>query len=158
MSKEIFLARISAMRSKQAKNSRAITQEDYDNIIKKLKLLEKKVKGKTIPGFTTNDYNLPNTHEILTVEKNGQIFERLVRPSKKDPNKKLFYITIENMFEPVYKVHQDSQHGARDVMHPVLMETYANITQPQCQVMVNSCEQCQKKKARNKKGIVVKVG
>ena len=58
------------MRSKQAKN----------NIIKKLKLLEKKVKGKTIPGFTTNDYNLPNTHEILTVEKNGQIFERLVRP------------------------------------------------------------------------------
>ena len=114
MSKEIFLARISAMRSKQAKNSRAITQEDYDNIIMKLKLLEKKVKGKTIPGFTTNDYNLPNTHEILTVEKNGQIFERLVRPSKKDPNKKLFYITIENMFEPVYKVHQDSQHGARD--------------------------------------------
>ena len=73
MSKEIFLARISAMRSKQAKNSRAITQEDYDNIIMKLKLLEKKVKGKTIPGFTTNDYNLPNTHEILTVEKNGQI-------------------------------------------------------------------------------------
>ena len=48
MSKEIFLARISAMRSKQAKNSRAITQEDYDNIIKKLKLLEKKVKGKTM--------------------------------------------------------------------------------------------------------------
>ena len=50
----------------------------------------------------------------MIVEKNGQIFERLVRPSKKDPNKKLFYITIENMFEPVYKVHQDSQHGARD--------------------------------------------
>ena len=158
MSKEIFLARISAMRSKQAKNSRAITQEDYDNIIKKLKLLEKKVKGKTIPGFTTNDYNLPNTHEILTVEKNGQIFERLVRPSKKDPNKKLFYITIENMFEPVYKVHQDSQNVDRDVMHPVLMETYANITQPQCQAMVDSCQQCQKKKARNKKRIVVKVG
>ena len=158
MSKEIFLARISAMRSKQAKNSRAITQEDYDNIIKKLKLLEKKVKGKTIPGFTTNDYNLPNTHEILTVEKNGTIFERLVRPSKDDPNKKLKYITIENMFEPTYKVHQDSGHGARDVMHPVLMETYANITQVQCQAMVNSCEQCQKKKARNKKGIVVKVG
>ena len=158
MSKEIFLARISAMRSKQAKNSRAITQEDYDNIIMKLKLLEKKVKGKTIPGFTTNDYNLPNTHEILTVEKNGQIFERLVRPSKKDPNKKLFYITIENMFEPVYKVHQDSQNVDRDVMHPVLMETYANITQPQCQAMVDSCQQCQKKKARNKKRIVVKVG
>ena len=158
MSKEIFLARISAMRSKQAKNSRAITQEDYDNIIMKLKLLEKKVKGKTIPGFTTNDYNLPNTHEILTVEKNGQIFERLVRPSKKDPNKKLFYITIENMFETVYKVHQDSQHVDRDVMHPVLMETYANITQPQCQAMVDSCQQCQKKKARNKKRIVVKVG
>ena len=158
MLKEIFLARISAMRSKQAKNSRAITQEDYDNIIMKLKLLEKKVKGKTIPGFTTNDYNLPNTHEILTVEKNGQIFERLVRPSKKDPNKKLFYITIENMFEPVYKVHQDSQNVDRDVMHPVLMETYANITQPQCQAMVDSCQQCQKKKARNKKRIVVKVG
>ena len=63
MSKEIFLARISAMRSKQAKNSRAITQEDYDNIIMKLKLLEKKVKGKTIPGFTTNDYNLPNNSD-----------------------------------------------------------------------------------------------
>ena len=41
MSEEIFLARIFSMRSKQASNSRAMTQEDYDNIIKKLKLLEK---------------------------------------------------------------------------------------------------------------------
>ena len=45
------------------------------------------------------------------------LFERLVRPSKKDPNKKLFYITIENMFEPVYKVHQDSQHEERSLFH-----------------------------------------
>ena len=36
------------------------------------------------------------------------------------------------------KPYQDSGHGARDVMHPVLMETYANITQVQCQAMVNS--------------------
>ena len=39
MSKEIFLARISAMRSKQAKNSRAITQEDYDNISVSVKFI-----------------------------------------------------------------------------------------------------------------------
>ena len=112
ITKERFLARLYAMRSKQANNSRAITQEDYDNIIKKLKLLDKKVKGKSIPGFTSNDYNLANTHEILTVEKNGTIIERLVRPSKEDPNKKLRYITIENMFEPMYKVHQESGQDA----------------------------------------------
>ena len=141
------------MRSKQGKNSRSLTQEDYDNIIKKLKLLATKVKGKTIPGFSANDYNLPNTHEILTVEKNGQIIERLVRPSKDDPNKKLYYITIEKMFEVVYKVHKDSGHGARDCMHPVLMENYANITQKQCTAMIESCEHCQKKKLRQQKGI-----
>ena len=72
ITKERFLARLYEMRSKQANNSRAITQGDYDNIIKKLKLLDKKVKGKSIPGFTSNDYNLANTHEILTVEKKAQ--------------------------------------------------------------------------------------
>ena len=157
ITKERFLARLYAMRSKQANNSRAITQEDYDNIIKKLKLLDNKVKSKSIPGFTSNDYNLANTHEILTVEKNGTIIERLVRPSKEDPNKKLRYITIENMFEPMYKVHQESGHGARDVMHPRLMDIYANITQVQCTALIASCEHCQKKKLRQQKGIVVKV-
>ena len=44
ITKERFLARLYEMRSKQANNSRAITQEDYDNIIKKLKLLDKKVQ------------------------------------------------------------------------------------------------------------------
>ena len=99
------------MRSKHANNSRAITQGDYDNMIKKLKLLDKKVKGKNIPGFTSNDYNLANTHEILTVEKNGTIIERLVRPSKEDPNKKLRYITIENMFEQSYKDESKTNYG-----------------------------------------------
>ena len=68
VTKERFLARLYEMRSKQANNSRAITQEDYDNIIKKLKLLDKKVKGKSIPGFTSNDYSLPNN---VCFKKNG---------------------------------------------------------------------------------------
>ena len=67
ITKERFLARLYEMRSKQANNSRAITQGDYDNIIKKLKLLDKKVKGKSIPGFTSNDYNLANTHVYIYI-------------------------------------------------------------------------------------------
>ena len=153
-SREIFMERISEMRSKQASNNRAITQEGYANIIKKLKQLVTKVPGKSIPGFSTNDYNLANTHEILTVEKNGTMIEILVRPGKEDTNKKLEYITVEKMFDVVNDIHKKSKHGGRDEIHPVLMEKYANITQKQCQVFVNSCEQCQIKKVRSKKGIV----
>ena len=57
----------------------------------------------------------------------------------------------------VFKVHQESGHGARDVMHPRLMDIYANITQVQCTALIASCEHCQKKKLRQQKGIVVKV-
>ena len=149
-SREIFMERISEMRSKQARNNRAMTQEGYANIIKKLKQLVTKVPGKGIPGFSTNDYNLPNTHEILTVEKDGTMVEILVRPGKGDTNKKLEYITIEKMFDVINDIHIKSKHGGRGEIHPVLMETYANITQKQCQVFVNSCEECQNKKARSK--------
>ena len=152
-SREIFMERISEMRSKQASNNRAITQEGYANTIKKLKQLVTKVPGKGIPGFSTNDYNLVNTHEILTVEKNGTVIEILVRPGKEDTNKKLEYITVEEMFDVINDIHKKTKHGGRDEMHPVLMDKYANITQKQCQVFVNSCEQCQKKKVRSKKGI-----
>ena len=149
-SREIFMERISEMRSKQARNNRAMTQEGYANIIKKLKQLVTKVPGKGIPGFSTNDYNLPNTHEILTVEKDDTVIEILVRPGKGDTNKKLEYITIEKMFDVINDIHIKSKHGGRGEIHPVLMETYANITQKQCQVFVNSCEECQNKKARSK--------
>ena len=55
--KEIFMERISELLS-QSKNNKIITNESYQNIIRKLKLLNEKPKGYQLQLESKNDYRL----------------------------------------------------------------------------------------------------
>ena len=151
--KEIFMEKISEILSSQSKNNKMITDEGYQNIIRKLKLLNEKPMGYQSQLESKNDYRLLKTHEILIVENDGVIHERLVKPVD---GKKLRYVTLENIFDILLDHHQKSGHGKRDIMYAEIKDLYANLTQKHCQTLVECCEQCQKNKLRPKKGIVVK--
>ena len=68
--KEIFMERISELLSNQSKN-KMITNECYQNIIRKLKLLNEKPTGYQLQLESKNDYRLLKSHEILVVENDG---------------------------------------------------------------------------------------
>ena len=59
-----------------------LTEDTYKNIIRKLKLLNEKPPGYHLELDSKNDYSLPKSHEILTVEVDGVTIEKLVKPSK----------------------------------------------------------------------------
>ena len=123
--KEIFMERISELLSNQSKN-KIITNECYQNIIRKLKLLNEKPTGYQLQLESKNDYRLLKSHEILVVENDGVTHERLVKPVY---GKKLRYVTVENMYEILLDHHQRTGHGKRDIMYAEIKDLYANLTQ-----------------------------
>ena len=102
--------------------------------------------------MTPNDFHLLKRFEIIQVEKNGEIFERLVKP-----NTRLRFMTYDALFDAIKEVHEEGlKHGCRDLLNKKLQQMYANITVKQMQAFVECCEVCQVKKGRMKKGVVVK--
>ena len=101
-----------------------------------------------VPG----DFYLMKRFEILQVEKNGTIVEKLVKPGTR-----LQYVTFENLFEAIREAHEEgTKHGCRDILNKKLQQYYTNITVKQIQAFVDCCEICQVKKGRMRKGVVVK--
>ena len=67
--------------------------------------------------------------EILHVEKNGTIVEKLVKPGTR-----LRYVTIENLFEAIILAHEEgTKHGCRDILNEKVQVYYTNITVKQIQ-------------------------
>ena len=133
--KEIFMEKISELLSNQSKNSKILTNECYQTIIRKLKLLNEKPIGYQLQLESKNDYRLLKSHEILVVENDGVTHERLVKPVN---GKKLRYVTVEEMFEILLEQHQKSGHGKRDIMYADIKDQYANLTQKHCQTLVQN--------------------
>ena len=134
-----FMERICEMVSNQGKNIKMMTDEVYTNIIKKLKLLNEKPPGYHLQLDSKNDYKLPKSHEIQTVENNGILIERLVKPVD---GKKLRYVTYSNLFEVLLSHHQNCGHGKRDTLYEEIKNLYANITKNHCKALVDCCDQC----------------
>ena len=96
------------------------------------------------PGYhlqldSKNDYKLPKSHEIQTVENNGILIERLVKPVD---GKKLRYVTYSNLFEVLLSHHQNCGHGKRNILYEEIKNLYANITKNHCKALVDCCDQC----------------
>ena len=131
----------------QAKNVTMFSDREYQEFVEKINDLKD-------PGYkmTPYDFSLLKRFEILKVEKEGEIIERLVKP-----NTRLRYMTFEGLFDAIKEVHEDGmKHGCRDILNKKLQKMYANITVKQMQAFVDCCEVCQVKKGRMKKGVVVK--
>ena len=86
--KERFDLKIKEMRAGQAKNVTMFNDTEYEGFIEKLKELKN-------PGYkmTPYDFHLVKRFEILRVEKEGEILERLVKP-----NTRLMFMTYEGLY------------------------------------------------------------
>ena len=135
--KNIFMEKVSELLSNQSKNNKLLTNECYQTIIRKLKLLNEKPIGYQSQLESKNDYRLLKTHEILVVENDGVTHERLVKPVN---GKKLRYVTVEDMFEILLDQHEKTGHGKRDIMYADIKDQYANLTLKHCQTLVECCE------------------
>ena len=134
--KQIFDTQILQLKASQGKNTQMLDSDEYRKIISRLNLL-----SRTPETRTPRDYFL---------------MERLVKPdSTGKPRRR--YITTEELYETIKKVHCQKKHTGRDLGYKALQPKFANVTKIQVQTYVNCCANCQVKKTRMKKSIVVKV-
>ena len=68
----------------------------------------------------------------------------------------LVYLTHEDRFDSIHKIHLSAGHGERDIMHENTRKRYANITKELLQLNTNIGEDCQLKKKKVRKSLVVK--
>ena len=149
--KKRFDEKILEMKAEQGKNVKMFSDLEYQLKIERLK--EVRMAGhKWIP----QDYALVTKFDILEVEKDGQIHQRLVKVDKKDGSRKR-YVTYEKLFEAIQEYHEESgKHTGRLLTFNKLKQIYANITMQQVIAYIECCETCHQKQGRVKKGIVVK--
>ena len=63
--------------------------------------------------MTPYDFSLLKRFEILRVEKDGEIIERLVKT-----NTRLRFMTYEGLFDAIKEIHEDNmKHGCRDILN-----------------------------------------
>ena len=135
------------MRAGQAKNVTMVYDAEYDDFVAKMN----EFKNQSYK-MTPYDFSLLKRFEIFRVEKDGEIFDRLVKPKTR-----LRFVTYEGLYNAIKEVHEEGmKHGCRDILNKKLQKMYANITVKQMQAFVDCCEVCQVKKGRMKKGVVVK--
>lgn len=160
-----------AIERKTGKNNSALLKRDrYDELVRYVKRIKK--KGKKIP----QDYWLVKHYDIIKIQN----VEKLIVPIKQhdsvddDINDKettendgnnikdrinsniIYYVTIDDVFDILYDTHISIGHGGRDRMMKEISTRYKNITFGNVKTFLDICIECQMKKCREKKGLVVK--
>ena len=134
-----FEEKIQELRANQGKNVKMFSNKEYHDYIQKLKDIKS-------PGhrMVPSDFYLMKRFEILQVEKNGILVEKLAKPGTR-----LRYVTFENVFEAIREAHEEgTKHGCRDILSKKIQQYYANITVKQLHAFVDCCEICKFKKGR----------
>ena len=93
-----FEEKIQELRANQGKNVKMFSNKEYHDYIQKLKDIKS-------PGhrMVPSDFYLMKRFEILQVEKNGILVEKLVKPGTR-----LRYVTFENVFGAIREAHEES--------------------------------------------------
>ena len=139
------------MKAEQGKNTKMFSDEEYKLKLERLKEV-KQPGNKWLP----QDYALVSKYDVLEVEKDGQILQRLVKVDKKDGSRKR-YTTYEQLFDAIKEYHEENgKHTGRLLTFKKLKIIFANITMQQVILFIECCETCHQKQGRVKKGIVVK--
>ena len=112
---------------------------------------------KTVSRVSTkksrNHYYILNKYEILVC---GDV-DKLIKKRTSPEDHPVYYATIENTYDIIYRTHIDTGHGGRDRMLKHLGKKYANITTDAVELFKSYCLVCQEKRKRPKtKGVVVK--
>jgi len=141
-----FYAKVAELQNNKASNSKFLTREDQEKQIRRLEDLEsKQVKA------TVGDQNLMSRRAVLSIEANGNLVKKLVRPGSN-----LRFVPLEELFEVLRTEHEQCNHGGRDIMQDRIKKRYANITLELINIFKDSCLKCSLKKSKARKGVVVK--
>lgn len=83
--------------------------------------------------------------------------EKLIKRRQDPEESPVYYVSIEDTFEVIMRVHLATGHGGRDRMTKEVNKKYANITREALELFKSFCEECQKKRKRPRtKGVVVR--
>ena len=136
--RELFETRISEMKSKKGRNDVMINAVQYKDTLDAMKRMQ---DPEYIP--TTNEKNLQKRFEILSIETDNGLIEKLVKPDKKGNGTRLRFVMQEDLYDTIKKVHEQLLHPGRHSTYKELKESFANITQEHTQIFCNCCKHCQ---------------
>jgi len=80
-------------------------------------------------------------YEIMQCED----VEKLIKRRQDPEESPVYYVSIEDTFEVIKRVHLATRHGGRDRMTKEINKKYANITREALELFKSFCEECQKK-------------
>jgi len=136
-----FLEAVLNLDEKKGKNSRLIRRSEYENKINRLNQLKEGAKREP------EDTNLIHSFELA-------VFGDVIVLMKRDTNKRV--VCVEDMFDVISSAHSFTGHGGRTTTGTHLGKSFHNITRNQVAQFISQCEECQLKRTRPRKGIVVK--
>ena len=90
-------------------------------------------------------------YEIEVTRTPTKTIERLFKAGTN-----LVFVAKSELFNIIHELHLLKGHGARDVMFHEAKERYANVTREVLQLYVDACEECQLKRKKVRKSLVVK--
>lgn len=67
-----------------------------------------------------------------------------------------YFIPVEEMFDILHTIHQNTGHGGRDKMRHEILKKYANITTEIIMIYLSLCKACYLKRSKKRKGLTVK--
>ena len=141
----VFNNAIIAEEEKKGQSSTYLSDSKHQYIMSRLDSLEggAKKEGK--------DYRL-----IKHYAKRSSLIQGILVEQLFNPKSGLLYIAHSQLFDAIREQHLTTGHGARDIMHQKTRLKYANITKDQLQLFADLCEECQLKKKKVRKSVVVK--
>ncbi|KAJ8932200.1 hypothetical protein NQ314_014844 [Rhamnusium bicolor] len=120
-----------------------MNDSDYSELLQRIKRIRE-----TGPNTSNkNDYYVVNTYDLQRIESSFVILHK--RSGK-------IILSLSECYDAIKAAHQRTGHGGRQATTKLLNEKYYNLTQEMVKLFIETCENCQLKRNKTKKGIVVK--
>ncbi len=140
--REKLSTRLEEILTNRKPNSTILTPQDYTDLICEHERIEQ--NG---PRSSSLDYKKKRLYEVRS-------FSGFKKVMKRDTN--TIIIHSGEYFYVINAAHAATQHGGRDVMVNYLRVKYVNVPRLAIMAFLDLCENCQMKKKKPKKGLVVK--
>lgn len=144
-----FFEKITELDNKSGKNSRSLSSEEYQQIIARLLEIENARKENRRGILTVKDCNLMRSYEVAVLRE--QEYHYL-----KKRGTDLRVVPVNEIYDILKSAHMDTGHGGRDTMRKRISTRFHNITIAHISVFISLCEECQLKRSRVQKSIVVR--
>ena len=130
---------------RKGQSSCYLTDDKHESILTRLEQLHDGAKKEG------RDYRLVK-HYVRQVG----ICQGLLVKQLRNPKTGMMYLSHSQLFDAIREEHLITGHGGRDIMHQKTKAKYANVTRDQLQLFTDLCEECQLKKKKIRKSLVVK--